>query len=235
MSGPGRSAGGTQRERFLGGEGDAWLARNRGDPAELERRAQSDPVLRALRQLRGAAKSVLEVGASDGWRLHALRGEGLATHAYGLDPSKRASAEGRDRFDVDGVRGTAERLPFASRRFDLVILGFFLYLCDRDDLFAIVAEVDRVIAREGRLAILDFHASPAERRRYSHAEGVFSYKMDYSELFLCNPAYQLLYREIGPYPDPVQAAASDGRDQCMVAVLQRDPAGAYRDAEGPRP
>jgi ubiquinone/menaquinone biosynthesis C-methylase UbiE len=111
----------------------------------------------------------------------------------GIDPSDGAIADGRARFPhIAFARGTADALPFPACSFDFVCFGFCLYLCDRSDLFRIVAEADRVLTDGGHLVIYDFYVRSPYRRVYHHDRRMFSYKMDYTRLFLANPAYRLL-------------------------------------------
>jgi ubiquinone/menaquinone biosynthesis C-methylase UbiE len=213
----------SQRARFLASEGDAYFARNRGksSPARIEQ----DPVLRALEKLDLRPARVLEVGAGDGWRLAALRESASPPRCVGVDPSGDALAEGARRAPrVEFARATAERLPFRERCFDLVILSFCLYLVDRDDLFSVAAEVDRVLASSGHVAVYDFYPEQPHRRRYSHAPDTFSYKMNYSAMFLWNPAYRCVLEEIFAYPGSGPARADD---RVAISVLQRDAASAW--------
>jgi len=109
----------------------------------------------------------------------------------GIDPSQEAINFGKVTFlDLDLRVGTAEALP-EDEKFDAVILGFCLYLCDRNHLSKIVSEVDRVLNDMGVLIIVDFDPAQPRRRKYRHHEGVWSYKMDYSKLFCAFPHFVL--------------------------------------------
>jgi hypothetical protein len=46
------------------------------------------------------------------------------------------------------------------------------------------------------LAILDFHSPFPYKNPFKHNGALFSYKMDYSKMFLWNPEYRLLYRHL---------------------------------------
>jgi ubiquinone/menaquinone biosynthesis C-methylase UbiE len=132
---------------------------------------------------------------------------------YGIDPSERA-VEHAVRRGVVAERGTAERLPFDDAQFDIVIFGFCLYLCDREDLFRIAYEADRVLRNPGWLVILDFYSPTPFRRDYHHRSGVFSYKMDYQTLFAWHPGYTSYSHKVhhhaqgGYTDDPTEWAAT---------------------------
>ena len=180
-------------------------------------------MLEVLGELELAPKRVLEIGAADGLRLAALRTRLPVAQVVALDPSHEALRAGAQRC-IAGARATAERLPFRDGAFELVILGFCLYLVDREDLFAIAAEVDRVLAATAHVAIFDFLPDAPQRRAYAHAPGLYSYKMDYAQMFLWNPAYRrVALRELThPGGDPRRV-----EDRLAVSVLARDAAIAW--------
>lgn len=178
-----------QRDVFLQSEGDAWFRRNRsGDVAQGFPR--SDPLLTELVELAPLLPPnarVLEIGCGDGARLAWLSGN-CGCRCSGIDPSAEAVAAAR-RNGVDAEQGTADSLRFPDGQFDVVMFGFCLYVCDRADLFRIAAEADRVLLTPGWMLILDFFSPAPVRREYHHQPGLFSYKMDYRELFAWHPSY----------------------------------------------
>jgi ubiquinone/menaquinone biosynthesis C-methylase UbiE len=179
-----------QKDAFLESEGDAWFRRNvtatTPHPAP-----QSDSLLREILELPARhcvpGTKVLEIGCGDGARLGWLR-ENRGFDCYGIDPSPQAVAAVQAR-GIAACIGTAERLPFEDQAFEIVIFGFCLYLCDREDLFRIASEADRVLRNPGWLLILDFYSPATLKREYHHRRGLFSYKMDYRTLFTWHPAY----------------------------------------------
>jgi SAM-dependent methyltransferase len=210
-----------QKNAFLDGEGDSWFLRN---ARKLTESAQRDPLLRELKEAQLAPKTALEIGCSNGWRLEAMR-ETWTCAAFGVDPSAKAIAEGKGTFPLLDLRtGTADSLPFEDGQFDLVVLGFCLYLCDRDDLFRIAMEVDRVLADGGHLAILDFFSAIPYRNRYQHKEGVFCYKMSYATMFSWNPAFSTLRHTLLAHDG---AAAPSRDDLIAVSILKKDTRHAY--------
>jgi len=173
----------------LESEGNAWLRRNA--PGAKPARPESDPLLQALHELPAVAATarttILEIGCGGAERLDWLRTQ-QGFDAYGVEPSSQAvtAACGRG---LAVQQGTAERLPFGDSAFDVVMFGFCLYLCDREDLFCIACEADRVLKNPGWLLILDFYSPWPSARAYAHRPGLFSHKMDYRTLFTWNPAY----------------------------------------------
>jgi len=205
-----------QSDVFLQTEGDAFYERNR------DKLREPDPVQEVIACLQLPERpSVLEVGCGDGWRLKALRQKYDAL-CFGID----ASAEAIKRCDssignvivwqgrAGGIvveDGTGVLFPHSI---DLVIYGFVLYVCDREDLFTIAAECDRVLRDGGFVVIHDFCATYPYRRPYKHKEGLFSYHQDYSRLWLGHPAYREIMRK--PCDDGVE-----------VIVLHKNVSGAY--------
>lgn len=215
-----------QRDAFRSSEGDAWHARNRAFMEDLAERRQRDPVLRAFRALELDPKSVLEVGCANGYRLEALRSL-YDAECFGIEPSA-AAVEDAKRFGSVSVQvGTADELPFEDARFDALIFGFCLYLCDRGDLFKIAYHADRVLADGGFLFIYDFAPGVPYRNPYAHLPGLYSYKMEYARLFLGNPAYSSVYHSVIPEAGGPPSASPDER--LAVTVLHKNMQAAYPD------
>lgn len=182
-----------QSDIFLQGEGQAWYERNKNKlPPE------HDPVMEIIEKVGITPNHVLEVGCGNGWRLDKLW-ETYACNTTGIDPfSDRLFSRGRY-----VIKGTAAALPGRRNEFDLIIYGFCLYLVDREDLFKVVAEGDRVLQDGGYLIIHDFFVMmDPYKRKYEHKDGVFSYKMNYFKLWTANPAYQVI-ETIRPDDDTV--------------------------------
>ena len=181
-----------QKDIFLQGEADAWFERNH---AALEKRGfgLQDPIIAGISEIaasdiyKGKRLSVLEVGCGEGKRLAWLT-KNLNTDVYGIDPSKKAVEHARS-IGVAAELGTADNLPFDTDSFDVVIFGFCLYLCDRQDLFRIAQEADRLLKQDAWVIIHDFYSTTPVRKLYHHKPGVYSFKMDYRTLFCWHPAY----------------------------------------------
>ena len=199
-----------QRDVFRAGEGNEWFRRN-----ESAITPDGDPVLKVLADLK--PKRLLEVGCSNGWRLEEAR-KRFGALGTGLDPSQQALTDGLGKYpDLRLKRGTAESLPFDTQEFDCIVYGWCLYLCDREDLFYIAAEGDRVLAPGGYIVIYDFCTPHAYSNPYSHREGIQSYKMDYARLWSWNPRYTIWRHEVMGFHgvDPMNVD-----DRLAVTVLK---------------
>lgn len=183
-----------QGKVFLDSEGDAWFNRNFH---KMER--DDDPIVEMIRGL-PIHGDILEYGCSNGWRLNKIN---QITHrpCYGLDPSIVAIENGRLRFpsktlvlDVGAAGGKNDHYAGCA----VVIYGFCLYLCERKDLAEIVARGDHALYNGGHLIIQDFDPEYPHCVPYKHFEGAYSYKMDYSKLWLANPAYTLVEKRVLP-------------------------------------
>jgi ubiquinone/menaquinone biosynthesis C-methylase UbiE len=207
-----------QRKAFLESEGDAWYRRNAADAGTPA--ARLDRVIANLPN----RPAVLEVGCSDGRKLAELATRAPGRYV-GIDPSTAAITEGRRRWpDLELHVGSADQLP-VDEQFDAVILGFFLYLCDRALLTRVVAEADRVLRDGGALVIVDFDPPAPRRRQYRHLEGVSTYKMDYPSLFLALPSYSLA--EKLPFSQHGEGWTADETERIAMTILRKDLEGGY--------
>ena len=213
----------SQKDIFLGGEGDAWFRRNKEAMNRAEY-SENDTVYAAIKEvalseppLDGRALKLLEVGASNGLRLGRLQRE-LGLKVAGVEPSSAAVAEARTA-GLNVSVGTAEQLPFPDATFDIVVFGFCLYLCDPADLFRIAAEADRVLKNTGWIIIQDFYAEAPATRPYHHFDGVYSRKMDYRTLFSWHPAYTCYSHRIAGHQ--TRSFADDPQEWVATSVLRK--------------
>jgi len=180
---------GKQENIFLKSEGDAWHRRNIDKPRKI-------PILGgALPLLPIPPKRVVEFGCGYGLNIGFIQ-MGYECDAVGIDPSQEAIASARKDYPaVKFIQGTAS-YRFLLREYDLVIYGFCLYLCDRESLSQVVSAGDNALKDGGHLIIHDFDPEYPHRVPYHHVDGLFSYKMDYSKLWLTNPAYSLVSKSV---------------------------------------
>jgi ubiquinone/menaquinone biosynthesis C-methylase UbiE len=209
-----------QKEIFLQSEGDAWFTRNQQGVA-IRKLPDDDAVLKELLDFlpvnARAGLKVLEVGCGDGTRLAWLKNN-LNSDCFGIEPSAKAVLAARAK-GINAQQGTADELRFENQSFDIVIFGFCLYLCDREDLFRIASEADRVLRSPGWLVVMDFYSSLTKARTYHHRPGVQSYKMDYRTLFTWHPDYECMTHKVRHHSE---ASYTDAQDEWVaVSVLRK--------------
>lgn len=200
-----------QKDIFLESEADAWFERNREacSRQDFSVDATSTAVIEVARLQNpgGSPVRILEVGCGEGRRL-AWLGQQIKADVRGIEPSPKAVAEAIRR-GVSATQGTADVLPYESGSFDILVFGFCLYLCDRQDLFRIAQEADRVLKPRSWLVIHDFFSPAPMSRAYHHRPGVFPNKMDFRRLFDWHPAYtcyahRLAHHATGEFCDDAQ-------------------------------
>ncbi len=100
---------------------------------------------------RGARGRTLDVECGTG---RGLLSYGAGVRVIGLDPAWESLARARRRVPcVPLVQGSAEALPFRDRAFDTVVAS--LVFCSVADPARGLAEVKRVLRRDGRLRMLE--------------------------------------------------------------------------------
>ncbi len=207
-----------QKDAFLAFEGDNWYARNKEQLTNLS--IDSDFLLQEVLQFCPNNSSnqlqVLEIGCGNGKRLAALQSLGYLVH--GIEPSQ-AATEAAKANGVNAIVGTADELPYSAEKFDVLIFGFCLYLCDREDLFKIAYEADRVLKSGGYIFILDFYSKNNVVNEYHHLAGVKSYKMDYSKLFDWHPNYLTVKQQIGSHEGFTQTL--DEHEWISISVIRK--------------
>ncbi len=215
---------------FVHSEGDAWFRRNVEVITSASFR-EEDPVLRLLLSIDPLPRAVLEVGCANGWRLAALR-EATGARCVGVDVSEAALRDGSTRYrGIQFARARASYLPFSrSAEFDAVVASFVFHWIDRRHLLSAASEVDRSIRDGGYLVLADFFPSRPTKVAYHHLEGseVFTYKQDYSTLFVATGYYRTERLLVFDHEDPSSATAVDPSHPLeSVAVDESSRAGAW--------
>ena len=135
---------------------------------------------------------IAEIGCGNGESL-SLLSKTLNADAYGIEPSKLAVRHISKKFpSIKITQGFSDKIPFNDEFFDLVHLGFFLYLVDRSYYLRSISEADRVLKFGGFLSIIDFDTPFQYSNKYKHKKGVFSHKIDNSKIFQSSGFYSLV-------------------------------------------
>lgn len=224
----------TQDRVFLEGEGDAWYARNRMKLVGKD--LAKDPVIRVLDLAGVTPRNIIEIGAADGYRLHALYSR-FNCPVTAVEPSLDAIREGSRKYpEVKFYQGLATSLPFENEpKFDLVIMYFVFSWIDRSNLLCSAAEIDRVLEDGGYLVIGDFYPSFPQRVKYHHLPGkdVWTYKQKYYEIFLATELYNLAFLLTLDHATERLGAEVNPQERIYVALLRKTLTKSYLSLEFP--
>ena len=167
-------------------------------------------------------RRLVDVGCGTG-RFAVFARAALGARVWGVDPSAEMLRQARSRADARGIgwkQGVAERLPFQDGWFDAAHMHLVVHtLTDRG---AALAEVARVLGRDGRLAIATFAPEHFDR-------------------FFLNPYFPTLAAiDRARFPDPAALAgdvtAAGFADAAYRAHQPAHPGGCERRARaGARP
>jgi SAM-dependent methyltransferase len=221
----------SQTERFLHGAGDDYYMRNRNDFGQKEK----DPVLSILKATEIKPTSILEIGCANGWRLMKLKGL-YNCHVRGIDPSTMAIQEGSKDLGGDLQVGVAQHIPFDANSFDLVIFGYFMFLCEPNSWFQIMAEANRVLADKGHIAHYDYISARPLVWEYAPAKASIREKecrawvYDHAKMWLSHPGYFAVAEGTGPCELGKTVAC-----QVMVTLLQKDMTRSFHKPDGTIP
>ena len=110
--------------------------------------------------LKSGAK-ILDVGCAKGFLLHDLMLENKQFELYGLDISKYALARTSFRLKAELTLGTAEKLPYPDKYFDLVISINTIHNLPREGCIKALQEIERV--GKAAYVVVDAFYTEAER------------------------------------------------------------------------
>lgn len=212
-----------QAVEFANGEGDRWFARSRTAGAGYS--IDDDDMVARLLDLPFAPERIVDLGCGAGDRLAALcRHYGAA--GLGIEPSADAVAHARQVHPgIDWRVGTMESRAAADiESADLVVVGGVMCWIAREQLMDAVANIVRPLRPGGVLALGDFLPDVRQRRRYHHRDDVdlYTWKMDYTGLFLATGLFRVLDRTAFDYASALdQPTPGAEADRYEFSLLER--------------
>ena len=166
-------------------EGDNWYTRNK----ECLGKAFDIPgFLLELYSIK--PKKVLEIGASNGYRLAEIH-KRYDCEVTAIEPSQKAVRQGQVKYPfVKFIRSTCEDCDL-EEEFDLIIVNFVFHWINREDLYLCITKIDKMLDEGGWLIIGDFGTEYFFKREYHHLKnaGFYTWKMPYPELFIKSGRY----------------------------------------------
>ena len=176
---------------FESGEANEWFRRNKEALENRRSDATTDLLIDWLKPFANEISDVLEIGCGSGHRLNQITNS-FSANGYGVEPSAEAIEYIQSTFStIEAKVGFGDDVPF-TQKFDLVHLGFFLYLVDREYYLRCISEADRLVKFGGFLSIIDFETPFPYSNAYSHQSGVFSHKQNNSDVFVASGLYSVV-------------------------------------------
>ncbi len=125
------------------------------------------PIAERIRDFYGLAPGdlILDVGCAKGFLLHDFRAVIPGVHVAGLDLSAYAVERAMDDVRPFVLVGSADRLPFADKSFDLVVSINTVHNLERDRCVQAISEMERV-SRRFRYLQVDSYRSEQERENF---------------------------------------------------------------------
>lgn len=209
------------KKLFLESEGDKYYQRNK---TALINSIGLDTKFYAsfLSNIADKNTNLVEIGAGNGRNINYLKNV-LQCSVSGIEPSSDAVSDGNEMFfnnqDVL-IKGTSDALPYADESADIVLFGFSLFWVGRKYLFRSIAEADRILKEGGYLLITDFDTTLPYKRYNTHNKDAWTYKMNYSNLFLSNPQYYLIEKK--SYSHSNDFFDKDIQERVSAQILYKD-------------
>lgn len=139
---------------------------------------------------------ILEIGCSTGFVLEKIR-KMFGSKCYGVDASRNAITEGKKIFKNIKLYNNFSENFFIKKKFDLIIIGFFLFIVPPNRIFSIFSNIQRHLKEQGHIIIYDFfNPQKFKKKKYKHSKKFFSYRYDFKKVFLSLPCYKLIVKKI---------------------------------------
>lgn len=212
-------------------EADNWFLRNKEAIVNAQR--DDDLPVNLIEKIsnKDEIKSVIELGSSNGYRLNFLKKTlPHCNNFVGMDPSKMAVEYGKSNYGLKMYLSTLDAFK-SDEKFDLAIVNFVYHWIDRENIFAAIANTDKLINDGGYLIIGDFLPDSPQKRKYHHLQDqlVYTYKIDYAKIFESFNTYKEIHRITYNCNDHqlgnINFSESENRGFC--SVLKKDLYGYY--------
>ncbi len=207
---------------FLNYEGDNWFKRNLNS---LINGSSDDLILDMIRLFSIVPKDVLEIGASNGFRLNKIYML-YNSKCTAVEPSELAIKDGKERYPhIEFHKSLASELPFDdTKKFDMVIMNFVFHWISREKLYKTIFEIDRVLSDNGLLIIGDFLPDSPVKVNYHHVkdEQIWTFKQDYAKIFTSSNLYTIVGFMTGHHEKKELDSNADSMNRISVSLLRKN-------------
>ncbi len=106
--------------------------------------------------------TVLDVGCGTGTQLKYYQEAGCRVFGIDQSPSMLQAAQKRLGGSANLLEGDASNMPYADKKFDLIIISMALHEMPSAVRSAVIKESKRTLDEGGRLLLIDFHPGPIQ-------------------------------------------------------------------------
>jgi len=171
------------------------------------------PIVKAIIKNKIKSKRLLEIGCSTGFILKKISNLTNAK-CYGIDASQLAIKDGKKLFKgIKLFHGLIEKSKLKNDKFDLIILGFFLFLMPPNKILNLFNIVDSMLKNNGKLIIYDMHNIDFKKKNYKHNKNLSTFRWDFKNVFLSLPYYKLVHKKINRY--------KKSNDKTEISILKK--------------
>ncbi|MFL7793692.1 MAG: class I SAM-dependent methyltransferase [Anaerolineae bacterium] len=107
-----------------------------------------------------AGMSVLDIGCGTGTHLGIYRQAGCNVYGIDLSPAMLKVAQAKLAGQAGLGQGDGSRMPIADESFDLITAMFALHAMPASPRRQIISEAKRVMRKDGRFLVIDYHPGP---------------------------------------------------------------------------
>jgi SAM-dependent methyltransferase len=158
--------------------------------------SKSSRIVKVFKELNISANKILEIGCGRGKTLFKLKQKIKNSKLTGIDVSKEAIIYCKKNYkNVNFYNLDSLKILKLKSSFDVIILGYFLYLLPRERLFEQFDLITKKLNKNGIIIINDFKTNyPCYNFNISNKK-ILSFKTDYEQFLTCSNNYELIYKK----------------------------------------
>ena len=179
----------TNNSKKLSEFGDTWYKK-------VKFNSNSSDILKIFQELNISGNNILEIGCGRGETLFKLKKKMKNTKLMGIDISKEAIKYCQKKYkNIRFQNLSSLKIRKLRGSFDIIILGYFLYLLPREKLFEQFDLITKKLNKNGILIINDFKTNYPCYNLNETNKKILSFKTDYVQFLTSSNNYELIYNK----------------------------------------